>query len=47
MNELDAYKHLLEVAENIMQSVDIEREILNKYDTLKKGIKAKIKYHKD
>ena len=47
VTELEAYKHLLEVAENILQSVDIDKGIILKYDALKKGIKAKIRVERE
>lgn len=46
MSQLEAYRHLLDVAESIIQSVDIDKQIVAKYDALKRGIKSKIKIYK-
>lgn len=41
-SELEAYKQLLEVTENILTSLTTEPEIMKKYSTLKKSIISKI-----
>lgn len=40
--EVEAYKHLLSVTENIILSLSTQQEILKKYETLKKSILSKI-----
>lgn len=46
LTEAEAYKHLLEVAENIIESMDPDREIMAKYEALKKAVKSKIRFEK-
>ena len=40
--EVEAYKHLLEITENIIVSLNTQQEIVSKYETLKKSILNKI-----
>lgn len=47
LSEAEAYRHLLEVAENIIESMDPDREIMAKYEALKKAVRSKIKYEKN
>jgi hypothetical protein len=43
LTELDAYKQLLEVTENILHELTPEEAIISKYHTLKKSILSKIR----
>lgn len=40
--EVEAYKHLLEITENIIQSLNTQKDIINKYEALKYSILSKI-----
>ena len=40
--EAEAYKHLLSVAQNIIDSLQTDPNIINKYQTLKSALMSKI-----
>lgn len=42
LTEVEGYKQLLDVTENIIASLTTEEDIMNKYHKLKKSILAKI-----